>query len=163
MKKLVLFIAGILCFSCNSSDDDKDKGHPIPHFTLMQIEVKSISGIDLLDIDNEGAFLLEDITIERKDEWHSDYVLDNQVEELANWSSPYYFYIEPYPVHTFYRITLPNGDVHVIEASMESDSSGYFLTYIKEVKLNSDVVFTADAAYYKEQGGGPPAITLIVE
>lgn len=163
MKKLVLFIAGILCFSCNSSDDDSNTGQPSPHFTLMQIEVKSISGIDLLDIDNEGAFLLEDITIERKDEWYRDYVLDNQVEELANWSSPFYFNLEPYPIHAFYRITLPNDDVRVVEVSMESDSSGYFLTYIKEVKLNSEVVFTADAANYKEQGGGPPNITLIVE
>jgi len=162
MKKYILFLIGIFCFSCNNTDDDKNTAQPSPYLAQIGVSIKSTSGEDMLNPENENAFSLDDIIVERKDDWHTDYVLDDQ-PVLGSFHASFGFTLQADLSQTFFRITLPNGNVHILEAYVGKTSKSPYLVYVKELKHNSETIFSADAAYYLEQGGTPPSLTLIVE
>lgn len=160
MKKFIFFLIGVFCFSCDTTnDDDENTAQALAQHTDIEIYLKTNTGENMLDPEYENAFSLNDILIERKDGNNTDYVIDNSSQSSLKLS----LYANSARSQSFFRITLPNGDVHIIEAYLDRTSDyGYRLIYIKELKHNAETVFTANATYYTE-GGLQPSLTLIVQ
>lgn len=141
MKKFVLFLAGILCFSCNSTDE----AGPYP--------LRWPPNIELIILNSQGQKLLteeisrDELIVEVKE--NDTYVLDNESKE--SWceddKSGIILFVNSRTDNVFennFRITFPDQSEYYVSIKGEKVSGDQPHWYIVEVTVNEEIVYIGD-------------------
>jgi|SRR5690606_22275684 len=144
MKKFVLFLAGMLCFSCDSSDDNNVEAEPLMGPPNIELIILNSQEEKLL---TTGAINRDELIVERKE--NGVYVADNESKE--SWceedKSGIILFVNSKAMDVFendFRITFPDQSEYYIKIKGEKVSGNKLHWYLTEVSINEEVVYIGD-------------------